>query len=195
MTGEAVLPDMQDRFHVYFMCNSCFMPVVALIESSAGTAPSQARGDILKAQAMYGMSVKRIIPASVPLAAPEYCPDSVASAFIQAEAAIKGRHWESAAAMDRRALEIATKEMAPEHVKLNLYQRIEKLAEAKKLTDSLKKWAHGLRTIGNDAVHEADGVEEKETIQAHELTRFILIYLYTLPAQVEHARAARKNGK
>lgn len=143
----------------------------------------------------YGISVKGIIPKSVPLQAPEYCPDSVASAFIQAEAAIKGRHWESAAAMDRRALEIATKEMAPEHGKLNLYQRIEKLAEAKKLTDSLKEWAHDLRIVGNDAVHEIDGVEEKEAIQAHELTRFILIYLYTLPAQVEHARAERQNGK
>lgn len=96
--------------------------------------------------------------------------------------------------MDRRALEIATKGMAPEHASLTLYKRIEKLAEGGKLTESLKDWAHDLRLVGNDAVHEIDGVEEQEATQAHELTRFILIYLYTLPAQVAQARADRENA-
>src|SRR5690606_25699971 len=108
--------------------------------------------------------------------------------------AIKRQHWEAAGAMDRRALEIATKEMAPDHAALTLYKRIEKLAEIGKLTESLKDWAHDLRLVGNGAVHEIEGLEEAEAIQAHELTRFILIYLYTLPAQVAQARADRENG-
>lgn len=96
--------------------------------------------------------------------------------------------------MDRRALEISTKEMAPEHAALTLYQRIEKLAGAGKLTPSLKEWAHDLRIVGNDALHEIDGLTETEAKQAHELARFVLTYLYTLPAQVAEARQARENG-
>ena len=96
--------------------------------------------------------------------------------------------------MDRRALEIATKEIAPTHAKLGLYQRIEKLAAERLLTESLKEWAHGLRLIGNDAVHEIDGITQDEATQTHMLTRFILIYLYTLPAQVAEARKARENS-
>lgn len=96
--------------------------------------------------------------------------------------------------MDRRALEIATKEMAPEHAGLSLYKRIEKLAESGRLTESLKDWAHSLRAVDNEALHDIDGVDENEASQAHELTRFILTYLYTLPEQVKRARAARENG-
>lgn len=96
--------------------------------------------------------------------------------------------------MDRRALEISTKEMAPEHVDLSLYKRIEKLAEAGKLTPSLKEWAHDLRIVGNGALHEIDGLTEDEATQTHELARFILTYLYTLPAQVEEARKARESS-
>ncbi|MBP6018779.1 MAG: DUF4145 domain-containing protein [Burkholderiaceae bacterium] len=113
---------------------------------------------------------------------------------MQAEDTIKRKHWEAATAMDRRALEIATKEMAPEHADLTLYKRIEKLAESGQLTESLKDWAHDLRAVGNEALHDVEGIGEDEATQAHELTRFILTYLYTLPKQVEQARAARESG-
>lgn len=93
--------------------------------------------------------------------------------------------------MDRRALELTTKNLAPELAGKTLAARINALADAGKLTADLKEWAHSLRFLGNDAVHEEEGISEEEAIQGHELTRFILTYVYTLPTQVAAARQMR----
>lgn len=137
--------------------------------------------------------VPQIYPRAAPAEAPQHTPENISRAFIQAEEAIRRQHWEAATAMDRRALEIATKEMAPSKTNESLYKRIEHLESEGKLTPSLKEWAHSLRLLGNEALHEIEGVEPEEARQAHELTRFILIYLYTLPTQVERAKA-EENG-
>lgn len=191
LVGEAPIPNTQSRWHVFFRCNSCFGPLAVAAYNGTGQPPSKLSGNLARLRSVDEL---KYFPKATVTAAPAHAPEPVARAFIQADYAIKRQHWEAAAAMDRRALEISTKEMAPEHIKLSLYQRIEKLADAGKLTPSLKEWAHDLRLLGNDALHEIDGVTEEEATQAHELTRFVLIYLYTLPAQVEQARAERENG-
>ena len=86
--------------------------------------------------------------------------------------------------MDRRALEIGTKLIAPDLAGLKLNQRINELATKNLITPALKDWAHGLRIVGNEALHDMEGVTIDEAKQAHELTRFMLIYLFTLPEQV-----------
>lgn len=189
-TGESSLPDDGSMFHVFFRCNACFGPVVAIAVTGVNIQrPSQNHGDIAN-HGSFGLV--GIFPKPEPSSAPEHTPPTITRAFIQAEDAIKKNHWESASAMDRRALELATKEMAPDHAGLSLYQRIEKLAEAGKLTPSLKDWAHDLRIVGNEALHEAEGPGSDQAIQTHELTRFVLTYLYTLPVQVAKAREARE---
>lgn len=187
-TGEARIPGSTNRFHAYFMCNNCHFPVAALLESHNGHAPSQFHGNILS---QHGISARRIIPERSHIGAPEHCPENVARAYLQATSAIGRKEWDSAGAMARRALELTTKNLAPEHASKNLATRINALAEAGKLTPDLKEWAHNLRFLGNDAVHEEDGIPEEEALQGHELTRFILTYVYTLPTQVAAARQMR----
>jgi hypothetical protein len=119
-------------------------------------------------------------------------PPAVANAFRQAGDTIRRDGFaESAVAMDRRALELATKSIAPDLAGETLYRRIELLAGRHLLTPALADWAHALRTLGNDALHEEDGVTHDEARQTHELTRYILIYLFTLPEQVRASREAR----
>jgi len=96
--------------------------------------------------------------------------------------------------MDRRTLEMVTKEQAPEKSGSSLYERIEYLASIGKLTPALRDWAHALRVLGNEALHDVADMTQSEAEQAHDLTRFILIYLYTLPRQVEIARELRSGN-
>jgi hypothetical protein len=72
-----------------------------------------------------------------------------------------------------------------------LAARIDALAAEGLLTPNLKDWAHSLRFLGNDAVHEVDGIPEEEAVQGYELARFTLTYVYTLPTQVATAREMR----
>lgn len=125
--------------------------------------------------------------------APAHCPEAIANAFLQADTTIRRAGFsESTVAMDRRALEIATKRIAPDLADETLYRRIELLAERHLLTPALKDWAHELRTLGNEALHEEDGVSPEEARQTHELTRYVLTYLFTLPEQVRASREARE---
>ena len=192
LVGESKVPGKKEEWHAFLRCNVCHGPLaVTLLNAAYTTKLADQSGNLASGK---NFSRLRFFPLRQPSSAPAHIPESVSRAFIQAEDAIKRQHWEAAGAMDRRALEIATKEMAPEHAGLSLYARIEKLAKAGKLTESLKDWAHDLRLFGNDALHEIEGVSRNEATQAHELTRFTLTYLYTLPKQVELARVERENG-
>ncbi|MFY1957102.1 DUF4145 domain-containing protein [Achromobacter xylosoxidans] len=191
LTGEAKIPGSSTLFHAHFMCNNCHMPVVAAVESEHGYPPSQLHGNILRQEPSMLVDVHQIIPHQREPAVPEHCPESVARAFLQADSAVRRKDWDAAGAMDRRALELTTKNLAPEHSDRNLAARINVLADSGRLTQDLKEWAHSLRFLGNDAVHEEDGISELEAVQGHELTRFILTYVYTLPTQVAAAREMR----
>ncbi|MGW8306350.1 MAG: DUF4145 domain-containing protein [Achromobacter pulmonis] len=190
-TGEALVPGTESIYHAFFMCNNCHFPVVAMLVSKAVYKPSQLHGDILNQVASKGIEVRRIVPEGHPVSIPGHCPENISKAFLQASSAIRRAEWDSAGAMDRRALELTTKNLAPELAGKTLAARINALADAGKLTADLKEWAHSLRFLGNDAVHEEEGISEEEAIQGHELTRFILTYVYTLPTQVAAARQMR----
>lgn len=63
----------------------------------------------------------------------------------------------------------------------NLFQRIESLTKAGRLTADLGKWAHEVRIEGNSSVHD-DEPETKEDVEAiHEFCRAVLLYTFTLP--------------
>jgi hypothetical protein len=191
LVGEANIPRSTYGWLAFFRCNTCFGPLAIQLRNETNATMQKLDGEL---RYIRGITNLEVFPKPAPSCAPSHTPEAVARAFIQAEDAIKMQHWEAAGAMDRRALEISTKEMAPEHAALKLYKRIEKLADSGRLTPSLKEWAHDLRIVGNDALHEIDGLTEDEATQTHELARFVLIYLYTLPAQVEEARKARESG-
>jgi len=182
-------PAHKKYWHVFFGCNRCSKPVVAQCHSYLSPHES-IHGNLLESPNVTDV---KLFPEREPSIAPEHVPAAVSRAFIEAQDAIRRSNWNSAAAMDRRTLEIVTKEKAPEKTNATLYERIEYLTAAGQLTRSLKDWAHTLRALGNEALHAIEEVDENEATQAHNLTRFILIYLYTLPKQVELARQLREN--
>jgi len=187
-------------WNTLLQCNTCMLPMAVRMVVQNQVEPGKIAGDLCVSPLVLDM---RFFPETKHTTdIPDHLPEKVAQAFRQAEKAIKqvdGKDLklqlgDAAAAMDRRTLEMVTKEQAPEKADATLYERINHLAEAGKLTPALKEWAHSLRVVGNEALHDEDGISDTEAIQAHELTRFILIYLYTLPTQVELAQKLRQKN-
>jgi len=182
---QANTPDDPEVWIALFRCNTCFFPLAIRASFSHGS-PKDRVGNLFKASGLIDI---RCFPKARPLCAPEHVPAEIARAFIEAETNIRQKNFNAAAAMDRRALELVTHEQSPEKGKATLYQRIDHLVKTGELTPALGDWAHQLRSLGNGAVHDPEGIGQSEAVQAHDLTRLILIYLYTLPRQIELSRA------
>lgn len=91
-------------------------------------------------------------------------------------------------------MELALKAFSPDIEAWKIEKRIDRMAAEHRITRELQAWAHELRLDGNDAMHGDEEATEEMADQMHELCRFLLIYLYTLPLQVEGAKARRGEG-
>ena len=67
----------------------------------------------------------------------------------------------------------------------DLYQRIDSLVEAKVLTPASAKILHRIRTLGNEAAHEAKPHTHKQLGIAMDIIEHLLKDVYILPQQVE----------
>lgn len=178
-------------------CAKCDMPVVIKAEWIAqGYVPSDWRlhqmgGSLLDAREL---KVHGIWPAQPVIDAPQNLPEKVLRAYMDAANARRASLWNPACGAYRRCMELALKEFAPEVEAWKIEKRIDKLAAEHRITPDLKAWAHELRLDGNEAVHGDEDATQEITDQMHHLTYFLLTYLYTLPKQVEAARARRANG-
>lgn len=90
-------------------------------------------------------------------------------------------------------MELALKAFSQDIEAWKIEKRIDKMAAEHRITPELKDWAHELRLDGNDAMHGDDDTTREMADQMHELCKFLLIYLYTLPAQVQAAKARRNS--
>lgn len=115
--------------------------------------------------------------------APDDVPVQIARNFVQAKDAEARTHWEAAGMAYRRVLELTMKDKGPT-LKGSLKDRIDKLADAGKLTPDIKDWAHSIRDLGNDATHEETEPSPDDIADLAAFTRVTLEYLYTMPAKV-----------
>lgn len=178
---------------VFFTCNACHGPLsVAGYSGVANYDITKQFGEIKNAA---GFHIQSYFPQPSMPDIPGHCPENVAKAFKQAANAMVRGDSDSSVAMDRRALELMTKEKAPDDADKSLIKRIEILGERHVITPDLKDWAHNLRTMGNEALHGVDGLTVEEATSTHELTKFILTYVYSLPEQVRLAKEKRDAEK
>ena len=118
--------------------------------------------------------------------APDHLPDNVRAFFLEAVDNVKTGP-NAAGAMFRKSVDVALKHVAPE-LKGNLVKRIDKAADARKLTPELAKWAHHVRLEGNDAAHDEDPFTRKEAEALYQITELVLMYLFTLPGMLRDRR-------
>jgi len=84
----------------------------------------------------------------------------------------------------RSVLECSLKDLGIGEEGDKLYKRIEKAYEEGLITRVIKEWADIVRKWGNKAVHELE-VSPEEALEAYEFMKFMLYFLYKVPAEVE----------
>ncbi len=144
-------------FSVFLFCRVCEGGAVVnlAIPSKPAPSPMQCTPDPI----LLDYKLLAMWPEPTSTKAPDHTPDHIASFFVQAEENLP-KNYDAAGAMYRKALDTATLNIDPSLKGKNLYQRIEALADQFAITPAMRDWAHGIRTLGNDAVHEEEPFTE-----------------------------------
>ena len=125
---------------------------------------------------------------------PQYLPKNTENYFQQGNDNLSMKNWDAAGIMFRKSLESALKDLFPEQKNMKLYKLINHAYNNGKLTKSLQEWSDGIRLSGNDATHGIEPFKEHEAKQLQNFTRFVLIYLITLPEMLKIAQQIPENN-
>ncbi|MDR6453925.1 DUF4145 domain-containing protein [Variovorax paradoxus] len=190
LRSEYAMPDLPRERVVTASCNSCHLPVVVRMHNRSSQVwnAGDTQGNLMKHASLVVLTQW---PKADVLEAPADVPEKIARTYVEAAEARRRRSWNAACGMYRRAMELALKAFAPEVEAWKLEKRIDKLANEHRITRDIQQWAHELRLDGNEALHGDEDATEEMTEQMHHLTHFLLVYLYTLPKQIEDARERR----
>lgn len=164
------------------ICGSCSLPIT-IVMAGLDQPPERLAGDISSQ-----VHAEHIWPEITDLAAPRHTPDAVANRFIEGEDAYRRKRWNSAVAMYRSALDIATKALEGVPEKLSFYKRLIWLHENHQITQQMKDWADHVRVDGNDALHDPEEFGEQDARPLRLFTETFLRYLYELPGEVAEFR-------
>ncbi|WP_081284695.1 DUF4145 domain-containing protein [Chromobacterium subtsugae] len=192
--GSSLHQVRQGWWNIFFQCPSCSGPICAIAEWVHSINPKDFPGNLRSREAASFLRAIKVFSEVGILEIPEHLPGNVARAFEESASARKTSLHSVACAGYRRTMELALKAFAPEIEAWTLEKRIDKLASENKITPALQEWAHQLRLDGNEAIHGDGEADEALCDQMHELTRFLLTYLYTMPKQVELARQQEHDG-
>lgn len=180
---EFQVTSTQHEKYVLGTCGACRAGVIFKLHMrhhSANSVLVDAIGD----QNALGMNIIGQWPSSLERAAPADVPPTVLRYFDQAIANIRSQNFDAAGVMFRKALEVATREKAPNPSDKSLIKRIDALATAGLITTDMKMWAHQIRLGGNEAAHDDEPFEEVDAERLRKFSEAFLTYAYTLPALV-----------
>lgn len=186
--------DASTFWNVFFSCNRCLGGLVATVHSSAGFGPHGQRQHISIPGSGVGptghpanFKVIETYPDPPSHVAPDYVPERIAAAYIEASENLHRQKHETSQMLSRKALDLATKRLLPNSKKM-LHGRIEELREAGKITSEMADWAHIVRDEGNSSVHDEDEVDREEAVELLAFTETFLMYAFTLPGMIEKRR-------
>ena len=177
----------QNAWQTYMLCSHCGVGIAAWLCTRPGQhdeSPIRVNGDISRFFLVMGTW-----PELPKLGAPEHTPQAVARRYIEGEDAFGRSNWNSAVAMYRSALDIATKAMVSEAANKMLKSRLEWMLKNGKLTQDLWEWADRVRLGGNDAIHDPDEFNEDDARPLRYFTEMFLRYVYELPGEVARLSA------
>lgn len=130
-------------------------------------------------------------PSPRPAPTNEHIPTPMKEAFEEAKICFAAGAYKATATMARLALQRACLNKGAK--KGNLADQINKLYEDHTITIDIKKWADGVRYIGNDAAHDDDEtIERADAEDALLLTEKLLEILYVNTA-IATQQIAKRN--
>ena len=178
---------------VFAYCRICEAGVVIVVDSSIYDPVSE----YWRKQAST-FSIERVHPAPPVEAAPKHTPKPIADDFKEGLRCLRRGDFNAAGMMFRKTLQRATTALAqtagmsPFKTKTPLQHRIDALAKAGHLTDSMRDLAVAIKLDGNEAAHEEDQEFDKSAAtQTREFTELFLLYAFTLPERVKHASQSK----
>lgn len=137
--------------------------------------------------------VVETLPPAPAAAIPEDLPPAVLRAFRDAEAAFLAGASLSALTSYRTSLERALKVMLAHSGRGRLVSLIDEAENQRQIPPALAGWAHHIRSIGNEAAHEADfDPEHADVAEVRAFAELFLTYAFSLPARLERAKDARE---
>ena len=179
--GTGRYEDHSTHYLVPMVCSGCNSGLFAEVQHFWGPTPHQIMGNI--DSNTEACKILDTYPEPADSEAPEHVPSNIASFYIQAENSLKQNSYDASAMMSRKVSEVATKTLDPDG-RGNLYQRIEKLYVDKKITSSLKEWAHIIRTDGKEAAHEVEPVSATHAQELLDFCELFLMYTFTMPKMI-----------
>lgn len=169
------------------VCGACGNPVCFLLASKnpqQHQSPTAYNADIEP-----HFIIAHMWPERVTSSAPAHTPAAVAKRFLEGEDGFNRRNWNSAVAMYRSALDIATKGMEGVPPNQTFFKRLEWLHETHAITPEIRSWADHVRVEGNAALHDPDEFDEKDAKALRFFTEMFLRYVFELPGAVKQFRA------
>ncbi len=171
-------------WNVFGICPACSYPITAVVyDRGTGQDPAKFLGN-LSSENSYAV-VLRVFPERQESKSPDSTPPSAAKSFVDGVEILKDGRYAAAVAMFRRAIDVGTKEFAPEIDVWKLEKRIDKLAADGLITKDLQTWAHKIRLEGNNAIHELEEPTKEQATELQLFTELMLTYLFTLPALIK----------
>jgi hypothetical protein len=125
---------------------------------------------------------------------PEHTPPDIARLFKQAHSAKNRGERETAGFVFGKVLEVSLKTLDPA-AGGTLASRIDTLAANQKLPAEVKQWAHEIRIVRNDAVHEVTEPSEADIAEITEFVEAFLSFVFTMPKKYELRKSRQNAGK
>lgn len=177
---------------IVFSCNGCQSLTCVPVNEGEESADWVVRAgcNLDEAASYANVEILQPYPAVEPVRCPEHIPPAVERALRQGIDNAARRQNDAAAAMFRKALDVATRTLDESLSDRNLAPRIDALCKAGKLTQDLKEWAHVIRLDGNHGAHDDDELDGAQIAQLASFTELFLTYTFTLPVQVALRKSA-----
>jgi len=166
-------------------CGACGKPICFIARNAHGqnANPQQVGHDIEPAFTIGGTW-----PTRSAAIAPPHTPDPVKKRFLEGEDAFRRGNWNSAVAMYRSALDIATKAMDGVPKGASFFGRLQWLHKNNGITPDIRAWADHVRVEGNAALHEPEEFSEDDAKALRFFTEMFLRYVFELPGEVKAFR-------
>jgi hypothetical protein len=121
----------------------------------------------------------------------ENLPPPLDRFFKEATSTLDHELWTPAGMMYRKVLDEALKLLEAKHSlsgKGTLEKRIDDAYGKGAITFELMEWAHELRDLGNDVVHESEGATKAAAFHLRDYAELFLLYTVDLPAMLAARR-------
>jgi len=162
-------------------CNGCGKCVLILRPTTSSSTTSSAH-------------ILMVYPNPLPSAVSHTVPENISTDISEARLCLSIGAFRGAATLARRALQVICKEKGAKKDKLA--DQIDELFVKNIITDEIKKWAHEIRYVGNDAAHPNDEIVSREDAEEIlDLLDSMCEILYVAPAKAEKRRMVREARK